>query len=605
MQKSCGCVLCRRKRILSRALRLSFSNHLVMLHYTVTPIPNNHLYEVSLTLTSPSSSLSLFVPAWTSGSYLIRDYAGRFRAPQVSTGSLVQTASNRWIWNDLPTNESVRITWQVFAYSNAIHDAWLDNTRGFINPAALFFIPDELQNETIAIEFSEASFDIFTSLSESSKNRFLASGIQQLLDAPFTLIPRESTATIIDCISHNIPHRLVFTGISSLNKTRLCRDIQAILDETISFWGSTPFNSYVFHIQVGVNLFGGLEHEANSVLQKDILSFPAEYEDEMPKDYDDFLRLLAHEYFHAWLVKFLRPEALLPYRLESPVHTPDLWVFEGLTSYYENLIPFRAGVIDQKTFLSRMSERFRTVREREGFAKETLADASFNAWTHLYKQTADSAYSQSSYYGKGAILAFIIDMFIRSRSKDTKSLDDVLRFWFSSACTNKLFRALPSRGFPSLVETALHLDLKEMIETLSTTLNQETWLAAWNKSLETAGLTENSKESNACKKYLGLHTFQPSNHAITIRYTREDGDAFRSGLFAGDQLIAIDGMRTSPNTLSRQIEMARGRSVIFSIFRNDELLQMKVNVPKEPLQIIGDLYPIDGADITQRFKSTN
>ncbi len=575
-----------------------------MLRYTVTPLPEKHLYEVSLSLIAPAPSLELYIPAWTSGSYLIRDYAGRFRKPEAYCGTLVQKSVNRWQWNNLPIDDEITISWQVFAYSDGIHDAYIDNVRGFINPAALFFIPDTKKIETIRIAFADTKYTVYSSLNEIALGLFEAGDIQELLDAPFSLITPEANARLVECTSHGIPHRLLFTGVSSLNTERIRKDVVAILDSTFDFWGSAPFESYLFHIQMGSGLFGGLEHESSSVLQKDSLSLPAEFEDETPEDYDDFLRLLAHEYFHAWLVKHLRPEALLPYQLETPVYTPDLWVFEGLTSYYENLIPWRAKVIDDATFFKRMGERFRLVREREGFEHESLADASFNAWTHLYKPTADSAYSQSSYYGKGAILAFILDMAIRKKSNATRSLDDVLRYWFKEALANPQRRSLSTGGFPSLLDRALGLGLAPLAKTLSETLDITAWDIAWKKALEYARLETEDGKGDAAQRYLGLFT-QVSNNRLLVRHTRTDGAAFKAGLFSGDEIVAIDGIRSTAKNISRQIEIARGRTVSCTLFTHNRLHTVEVIIPREAQKTIGNIRPLAESNPTERFKSTN
>ena len=575
-----------------------------MLRYTVTPLPEKHLYEVSLSFAAPALTFDLYVPSWTSGSYLIRDYAGRFRKPEVYCGTLTQKSANRWQWSDLTVDDEITISWQVFAYSEGIHDAYLDDARGFINPAALFLIPETQEEKPVHIAFADKGFEVYSSLKEIEPGLFEARHMQALLDAPFSLISRTADAKLIECEACGISHRLLFTGVSSLNTARLKKDVEAILKATIDFWGSAPFESYLFHIQMGPGLFGGLEHEESSVLQKDNLSLPGEFEEEMPEDYDDFLRLLAHEYFHAWLVKHLRPKALLPYRLESPVHTPDLWVFEGLTSYYENLIPFRAGVIDEATFLKRTGERFRAVREREGFHQESLADASFNAWTHLYKQTADSAYSQSSYYGKGAVLAFILDMAIREKSKGTRSLDDVLRYWFKAALINPARRALPPGGFPALLDEALDLSLAPLAETLSLKTDKDAWESAWEKALHYAGLQIEDAKGDAPLRFLGLFTRTEKNRLL-VRYARADGAAFKARLFAGDELLAVDGIRTTPRTFPRQVEAARGRTVAVTLFTHDRLRTVDMTVPRDAQKTIGSLSPLEGTDPADRFKSTN
>lgn len=235
------------------------------------------------------------------------------------------------------------------------------------------------------------------------------------------------------------------------------------------------------------------------MLQTDTLALPGASESSRPKDYEDFLTVFAHEYFHAWLVKHLRPASFLPYKLERECHTHDLWVFEGFTTYYENVLPFRAGVLDEDKLLSLTSARFNRVREREGFHVESLSDASFNAWTHLYKQTPDSAYCQASYYGKGAVLAFMLDAALR---KAGFSLDEVLKTWFHEALADPQARSLPDGGFFERIPVA---SIAERFKKLVTSSDRTLWENEWRCALSTLGMSEEAdKNTPASRMHLGL-----------------------------------------------------------------------------------------------------
>lgn len=561
-----------------------------MLHYCVRPDPHSHLYHVSLSLTAESDSVTLSMASWTTGSYLIRDYVGRIRAPKSNSGILRQTAKNRWQISGLTPGETLVVEWSAFAMSLGIHDAWLSIDRGFINPAAVFLFPEANGLQPLFVQFDSHDFRAISSLPEQN-GKFVAASLDELLDSPFTLFTTSKHSSQhearFDCCG--ISFRIAVSGTASLNLTRIVADTKKIITETHRFWGSAPFSQYVVHIHCGPALFGGLEHQTSCVLLKDAAALPAEHETEMPKDYNDFLRLLAHEYFHAWLVKFLRPSALLPYRLDQEVHTQDLWVFEGFTSYYENIIPLRAGLLTDESFLRCMSERFRAVREREGFRVEPLADASFNAWTQLYKPTADSAYSQSSYYGKGAILAFIADMMIRTMTSNRLGLESVLRAWYEAALIDPSRRALPETGFPALAESVTGLALTEALASLTQNANAAEWDTHFTQALITASLTEKLWPDEAASiRYAGLYVTN-DNNAVRVRYTPTDGAAFAAGLFAGDEIAAIDGIRTKYTGYERQIEAARGRTVNVAFFRNDRLFTTQLSVPDSPRRTPGIL----------------
>ena len=303
-----------------------------MFRYTVTPDPHAHLLRVSLELTPPQDAVTLHMPSWTSGSYLIRDYAGRIRGPRSNTGTLVQTDKCHWTVSGLTPGATLRIEWEAFTYSVGIHDAWLDDIRGFYNPAAVLLIPEGIDAPCL-LDFSDCRFVPHCSLEPIGTHSFAASCTQELLDAPVTFTSAKGEHCILNLSVCGIPHTLVFTGpgSSTLNKDLILQDAQAILKTVLDFWGAAPFRQYLFHIQIGPRLYGGLEHEASCVLQTDTLALPGTSESSRPKDYEDFLTVFAHEYFHAWLVKHLRPASFLPYKLERECHTHDLWVFEGFT----------------------------------------------------------------------------------------------------------------------------------------------------------------------------------------------------------------------------------------------------------------------------------
>lgn len=568
-----------------------------MLHYSVTLNPRAHLLHFSLEIApAPATNfVTLQMAAWTSGSYLIRDYAGRIRGPRTNTGTLVQKDKCHWIINNLEPKVPIRIEWDVFAYSPGIHDAWLDEFRGFFNPAAVLLIP-EGYDSPCTIEFADCAFTPHCSLKSPDAFRFTASGIQELLDAPVTFTTERGEHCIFDLAVADIRHRLVFTGpgTSHLKSSMILHDVEAILKAVLEFWEGAPFERYLFHVQVGPHLFGGLEHEASCVLQTDSLALPGAGEHSRPKSYDDFLTVLAHEYFHAWLVKHLRPAAFLPYKLDRECHTHDLWLFEGFTTYYENLLPFRAGVIDKEKLLALTSARFNRVREREGFFAESLGCASFNAWTHLYKQTADSPYSQTSYYGKGAVLAFMLDAALR---KIGHSLDAVLHSWFHEALENPQIRALSDGAF---FERIPDKTIADRFKKLVDTTNRQLWKSEWQAALETLGIKEEPDGTVPfTQTHLGLHL-----DGIRIRYAESRGAAFASGLFAGDEIVAVNNLRVEPAGIDRLFSQFAGSTARTHFFREHLLRVAEVAVPSEPLPRPGVLKMPDPTEIGRAWLSS-
>lgn len=578
-----------RWRTIAKTFSVVKTNFFIMLTYRITPQPQNHRFQIELTITPADSHLTLSMANWTSGSYLIRDYAGRIRSPQASAGLLFQRDKSHWELTALTPNHPLTIRWEVFAYSQGIHDAWLDADRGFFNPAALFLIPSQYSREPVRLIFADTTFTPYTSLSQTDTFQYDAPDLHTMLDAPVTLLRSGAPHTLIQVKSHGIPHRLLITGRNAtrLNTDKLRRDLSAILDTTLSFWGRAPFSDYLFHLHLGTELYGGLEHDASCVLQMDPSSLPGQHESVPPKNYADFLTLVAHEYFHAWLVKFLRPAHFLPYDLSSECHSHDLWVFEGITSYYESLLPLRAGVISQTEFFSQINQRFNRVRRREGFTRQSLEDASFNAWTHLYKQTADSPYCQTSYYGKGAILAFMLDAALRHQAPDA-SLDILLKQWFDEALSDPTKRGLPDRHFFNRLPSHA---MAAHFEHLARSTDMEQWQNTWDQTLLILGLDETPVcDVDVSETLLGL-VLSNKDGRILVRHTAANGSAFDSGLFAEDEIVALDHYRVTQHSFNRQIEQSQGQTLSLHFFRQGRLFETTLHIPSERTSVHKKLEP--------------
>lgn len=560
-----------------------------MLHYHISAQPQQHLFEVTLTLTPTTSELTLQMANWTSGSYLIRDYVSRLRHPHVTTGRLIQNDKNTWLLTELTPNVPVSIIWSVFANSPRVHDAQINSDYGFINPAALFLIPEKSYDGDITVTF-DGHYQVYTSLTPTSElNQFTAPDLDTLLDCPFTLTGPLAPAQCIDFVVNQIPHRMVITGAPSLNLDMIAHDVTRLCEYIHGFWSGIPFDHYLFHLHLGPGLYGGLEHQNSCVLQKDLYELPGAHESSAPKGYLDFLQLVAHEYFHAWLVKFLRPEVLLPYPLtQSETFTELLWVFEGFTSYYEQLIPYRAGLVDEADFWRSLSERFNGVKHKEGFYRQALSQSSFNAWTQLYKPTDDSPYTQSSYYGKGAVLAFMLDMHIREISHRQCSLDTLLALWFRNAIENPDWRTLPEYGLGELFTRLGFLDISSIIERLTRTQDNRLWNALWQRTLGLVGLTEVLAQSQThLGARLGLFVKTQAEHPYpVITYTHSGGVAYQAGLFAGDKIIAVSGIEVTPSSLERALLQRAGQSVTISFFRMGQLQSTSFVMPTDaPLEL--------------------
>lgn len=561
-----------------------------MLAYSITPLPHSHTYKVELCFEATSHSHQLAIANWTPGSYTIRDYAGKIHSLSSNRGRLEQVNKNHWVLSNLTIGKEVRLTWLVHAYSLKVHDAYIDHQYGFINmPAICLFLEDI--DDPISVRFNSDDFGIYCSLEPGqTPNTWLAKDLETFLDSPATLVAQSCPSEYLSFVVNGIEHGIIVTGTSRLDSDRLLHDISKICSYVHQFWGGIPFTNYLFHLHLGENLYGGLEHHNSCALQKTITALPGRYESNTPKGYLDVLQLFAHEYFHAWLVKFLRPETLHTYRLaDNEVNTETLWVFEGFTTYYEQLIPLRAKLIDEETFFESLSERFNAVLSKEGFHHDSLSQASFNAWTHLYKPSPLSPYQHTSYYGKGALLALIVDCHIREISHNHHSLDTLLSSWFLQAARDPSLRILPEYGLGKLFSQLGFLDISSLLLALTRQQDAVLWQQMWERSLSLLGLsTRPSRKQSPVSAHLGL-TFVagPSEAFPIVAYAHTEGNAYQAGLYAGDEIISIEHNRVKNTSIERQILQWIGMDITIHFFRHGQLNKTSLNVTTEtPFEIL-------------------
>lgn len=557
-----------------------------MLEYFITPDPLTHTFEVELHFKPQAAFTTLRMANWTSGSYMIRDYAANIHSVTASSGLPEQLNKNSWRFATSANGEPLVVKWSVFAYSPRIHDAIIDRDFGFINPPDVFLFPDDYDGE-IRLHINEvpdSPFEVYTSLDATAGGMtYTAKSQEEFLDTPLTFCS-PGKAQIIRFDACGIEHTMVITNAPALNLDRISEDVRAICETAINQWGSAPFERYMFHLQVGAGIYNGLEHQNSTVLQKEVGDLPGIHETDMPKDYPDFLQLVAHEYFHAWMVKFLRPQCLLPYHLTgTEVHTETLWVFEGFTTYYEHLLVRRAGLVSDDDCVRAFDDTFSRMLLRDGFKVQALSSASFNAWINLYKQTADSFYHQISYYGKGAMLALILDVRIRVESGNLESLDTALRRWYEGAVAGTAPRGLAEFGLGELFEHLGFPDLGAMITNLSAVQRNSLWEGLWQSSLKQLGLVEEPHIATAAYDYCGITLkSSPAGGFPVVSSCTKDGSGFACGLYADDEIIAVDGMRTSPAQFDRQIQQRAGQTCSVHVFHRGVLREIELRIPETP-----------------------
>lgn len=551
-----------------------------MLHYQIEfDDYRQHLIHVTLRfLANPNQEL--WLPTWIPGSYLIREFSKHIESVKASDEagrllSIKKTEKNRWrLFNT--DHELITVEYDVYAYDLSVRGAYVDQTRLYVNPACVclglidqeqaaceleLFLPDELKH-----------FQIATGLPSKSlvKGRFTlkAENYDQLIDSPFELAEQSR----FSFEANGIPHEFVISGKHTTNMSRLEADIKKICQTEINMFGSAPFQNYTFMTMATGNSYGGLEHCNSTSLITPRDDLPKADETEEPsKDYQRFLGLCSHEYFHSWLVKFIRPENFANYDLHKEAYTSLLWIFEGFTSYYDDLILLRSGVISQKSYLELLKAQIDRYLQNPGRLIQSVSESSFDAWIKFYRQDENSNNAGTSYYNKGSLVALCLDLGLRLRGSN---LDALMRRLYENT------------------QNGIQVNDRTIFE-LCNELTGDNWIEQINHLINTTdelpldqlfpefGLSYSVKDDKALP--FGLKVVDKAE-GVVVQQLRRDSAAAQAGLSANDVIIAIDGIKASEKLLAKYAKQ-QGSFTVYA-FRRDELLQLELQAGENSLTTV-------------------
>ncbi|CAM5782678.1 PDZ domain-containing protein [Castellaniella caeni] len=555
--------------------------------------PAGHRYRVRLTIPHPApEGQALRLPAWIPGSYLIRDFARQIETLQASDaqGPLACHKTDSHTWQCAPAHGPLTLDYTVYAWDLSVRGAHFDDSHAFFNGCSLFLAVLGQEDRACLLELCAPAhtrhWHVYTSLPPATGHVgcaplrgfgcYLAPDYDALIDHPVEI----GTPQHISFVAHGAVHDLVFTGVApQLDLERLAADAQKICAAQIALFEPdtcrAPFldsaSRYVFLVTITGDGYGGLEHRASTALMASRAVLPMRG-CAAPKEYDTFLGLVSHEYFHTWNVKRIKPAAFAPYDLSQPNHTGLLWVFEGFTSYYDDLMLVRAGVIDEAAYFKLLARTLDQVMRGPGRGKQSVAESSFDAWTRYYKQDENSPNALVSYYTKGALVALGLDLEIRHHSGQTRSLDDVMRLLWARFGRD-FFQGKPvglaEDALPALIHEATGVDTEDFIRRYALGREDVPLQALLARAgITLAGAPEHPRPS------LDIRTRADAG-GLRIATVYEHGPAHLAGLSAGDLLIALDGLRvTDAASLDQLLDAHQaGDTVVLHAFRRDELRQ--------------------------------
>lgn len=558
--------------------------------YTVSmPQPWTHLLEVEMRVFSRfmPKRLELKLPVWTPGSYLIREYARHVQdfSPSGYVGSILpwrKISKNTWEVEPLENSEVV-VRYKVYANELTVRTNELNDEHAFWNNAAtLMYVRDNLNVPSTVTVKPYGNWKVATGLpAADTENTFRAENYDILYDSPFEV----SDFKEIKFDVAGKPHRIVFSGEGNYDMPRCAKDFAKIIDEAYKIFGELPYNDYTFIVNLRGG--GGLEHLNSTALQFNRFGFKPDAR------YKAFLGLVAHEYFHAFNVKRIRPDALGPFDYENENYTKLLWVAEGGTEYYSNVLLRRAGLMTDREYLSGKADTIRQLQERPGRFETSLEDASFDAWIKYYRPDENAVNNQISYYDKGDVISMMLDVTIRTSSNGTKSLDDVMR-----ALYNDFFKKgknYTPDDVKRLAETAAGKPLDSFFENYVSGTSDVDWSGI------VAGIGLQLKAAGGGKAYFGADLTE-QNGQLTIRSVPAGTPAYEQGLNSGDQIVAVDGYRANMTFLQSYIaERKPSDKVRFTIFRFDKLREVEFTLGADPRKTYSFTPVAEPTDVQKRL----
>lgn len=571
---------------------ISFQQHLLtwklLMHYHIIAIdPKAHLFEVTQTIQDAKPQQILSLPSWLPGSYMIRDFARNLieiTAVDEQNTPIEIEQLDKQTWQCKNCQSFIKISYQVYAWDLSVRSAHLDTTHGFFNGSSVFLSAKGLEHTKHTLTIAKPALDelkdwkLATSMKRTAGEQygfgeFYADNYDDFIDHPVEMGPL-AIASFEAC---GVPHDVVLSGKHDASLPRLCQDLKAICEYQINlFGGQAPFERYVFLTTVLGNGFGGLEHRASTALMCSRKDLPTNMTHEVNKDYRVYLSLCSHEYFHSWNVKRIKPAEFTPFDLSKEAYTEQLWAYEGITSYFDDLLTYRSGCVSQNQYLTMLSEIMTRVYRSQGRFKQTLSSSSFNAWTKFYKQDENANNAIVSYYTKGALFALYLDLTIRIETKGKLSLNDVmLALWHDYGAKGigtqgdthqRIIEKLLNRNCDDLfvyLNNTQDIPLEPLLNKVGITMTLRT----------SAGATDlGGGETKGLNIAFGAKT-KAEAFGLKVLTVTNDSPAHQAGLSAGDLLIAANDLQVDSQFEQQLQSKELDTELALHWFRRDELMQ--------------------------------
>ncbi|WEJ63746.1 M61 family metallopeptidase [Thiomicrorhabdus lithotrophica] len=575
-----------------------------MIQYRISAFdPKSHYIKVNLTINEPMQpEQKLRLPNWIPGSYLIRDFAKHITSINITSQSgqsIEVNTIDKSNWS-FSSDEAVTIEYFVYAWDLSVRGSHFDESHAFFNGTSVFLevIGQSNQACKVAIEPSEISqqngWKVATGMPKKDIDAngfglYQADNYHALIDYPVEM----GTFTEIEFKACGIPHKMVITGVFECDEQRLKQDLVKICETEINLFGQpAPVEDYLFQVMVTGSDYGGLEHRNSTALICSRDDLPYVGMEEATDGYLQFLELCSHEYFHTWNVKRIQPKVYQDSDLQTPVYTNQLWWFEGITSYYDGLILQRAGLVDNKSYLNILAKQMTRVYRMPGRFKQSVSESSWLTWTKFYQQDENAPNAIISYYSKGSLIALGLDLTIRIETKGQKSLDDVLLYLWEHF--GKSQTGLVDGQIEDICSEVSGIDLTDFFADylfgtkdipfteLFAEFGIDFNLRTQSGLDDLGGDTNDNAADTSLPNHLGANVSNTVQGTLKITHVWNNQPAYEAGLTAGDEVIALNGLKISTKaqleTLLKRHDNTKALTCHY--FRRDEL--RKTSLMLEP-----------------------
>lgn len=526
--------------------------------------PNTHLAKVSMEISElKEKSFELKMPVWTPGSYMVREFEKNIIEVKLgNTKNKIQKKDkSTWVLENLSAEKNVQVSYYIYCFENSVRTSYIDNDHAFLLLSSVLMYANQQDGATLELHYPNSWSKISTTLSSTKNNTYTFKTYDELADSPIEIGNHET----IQFNVAGVPHEVALVGKNNCPKEQYKKDLQKTCETMYQIIGKHPCQSYLFivhHVDEGG---GGLEHANSNVVQMQRFGYSNR------EKYLNFLSLCAHEYFHLWNVKRIRPMALGPFDYSKENHTNLLWVAEGITSYYDELAMYRSGFRSESEYLRSLSSTFSNTLNRKGGEVQSLHDASFDAWIKEYRPNENSINSNISYYLKGAAIAALLDIELLDASNGKAGLDQLMQYLYSTYY-EKQGRGFTDEEFYNAIDHVAGKSIQ--FKSWAETTNDAETFAKIKAILQKVACSIENKVQNAAL-YTGINT-EIKGEKILVRSIESSSPAYGLDIQAGDEILALNDIRVKGSLEDLIKTIGNGTEIEFLIVRNGLLRKLNI-----------------------------